>query len=408
MLTTELKKIVYNKQRDKIIPFLKSLSEKDKKSLRPTLKELRGKENGNEIFCAACLVCCTPTQFASFTDIDFYGNFTLFDEVLEWYCPNWFSDILNKHGFSEWRHIPYKLVLRWQLKGYLQPSTALIANSIADSLFSDYNDKNKLTYIKPKDLNLHQLTIDEHLWTVFEVETQIGFRDGFSYSGEKGYFTKLFKILTDNKIINRMRVLKESLAIAGKGFKREPVGWFFDLFESLNPDNEELLMLQHELFQTFVCPFSRPINTSLKYLKKIADRKEFSIEDFIMQLPVLLSSDVKSIVVSTIAIVEKTNRLEPLVCESLCQAFFHKDADIQTKIALLIKKHGKPDMLKDTIACHSANLLSNTKEILKDFIGNDESIQDVSITQIADDEEISIIESVDDLVFFPLEYFQRL
>ncbi|NDV97155.1 hypothetical protein D0T84_19940 [Dysgonomonas sp. 521] len=413
----EFKIIYYNNQTNKVIPFLQRLTAKERKELARDMKPLteEKKKHNRNIFFAAALACCTKTQYRIYTEW-MSGRLTeLVDEVLAWQCPAWLSEHYNKQAERDWYLIDYHNVLNWQLKGYLSPSPMLIARSLASSFCGWNPDTNSMVY-EPEVLEIAPITLDEHIWTLFQVETSIYYRDNYFASEDKDnteIWKKVLKGYADSGRIDRIRVLKECLLTVNFDFKRDMAGWFADLFVYMQPSLDELLQIQDELFIAFMSKYPKMINKSLDEIKKIASHKDFSIDDFILRLPLLLSSETKSIVVSSLMILEKTSEAHAdkrdLICSELTPVFLNKDEAVQTRAAKIIVKYGNTDSdnLKSAVQAYSDSILMSVKPLLEAYMTIEATVivpDEVDTQQILNalDENncIPSVETFDDLIFF--------
>jgi len=418
-LIDEFKIIYYNNQTSKVIPFLQKLSDKEKKELARDLKPLaieREKHNKN-IFIATALVCCTKTQYRAYLD-NLWGwtwgvgmEFSeLIDEVLAWNCPGWLSEYYNKRAEDEWGALlSYRNLMNWFQKGYLSPSPQLIAKSLAGSV-SVWDSESRQNKYKSQIFDLDPVTLDEHIWTLFQYDTNC-YND---------IWKNAFKELAHSKRIDKQRVLKECLLTVNIDFKNYVAGWFTDLFVFMEPTKEDLLQIQDELFISFMSKFSKMINKSLDEVKKIASHKDFHIDDFILRLPLLLSSETKSIVASSLMVLEKaaaacTDKRE-MICVEIAPVFLNKDEAIQTRAAKIITKYGSPDsvLITSTLLNYADSLLMSVKPLLLDYLTDTGEVATTEELTVSDNLQLDIfsennrvpqIDTFDDLLFFlPLAF----
>lgn len=400
----ELKDIFLNRKTDEIVPFLKKLSPKDKKELQPKLQELLSMGNfrkGEEpVFYAVAFVCCNKTQYKNLTRWAYYGGFEIYNEILDWYNPDWFSGYVNER-YDGHPSIPYHLLVEWEEKGYitLQPET--IANVLAD----------KLT-----DLNKYPVTLQKHIWHIFEYETNLYWSNVYEnreHSGSLAYLTEI-------GLIDRNHILKECLLTANRNFNKNLTGWFADLFNELKPTREELLSLQPELFGTLHSPQSKALNNALNHIKTIADAGTFDYNEFITYIPILITSTVKTTLKGVIDISEKllTTRKEltPVICPALCNGFISKDEAIQKKLAKLLAKYGDKDLLKQHLAAYSENILKSVEPLLSGFYDftpanehNALSVEEYEtpLPFLREENKIQHITSFDDYIFFLNQAFDN-
>ena len=220
--------------------------------------------------------------------------------------------------------------------------------------------------------------------------------------------------------LDRHRLLKESISGTTRNFNKLLVGWFAELFITLEPTKEELLSIQHQVLNALNSNHSKPVNVALNALKKIVDESEFQVNTFLEAIPLLLSSETKAIVNSTLSILEKLakkysdKRTE--ISISTSQAFLHADEDIQTKASRLIQKYGSVEsaVLKEILTKYSDSLLVNARNNLTTFLTEvageprSEEIPPLDTFQHLNEQpEIKEVNALDELIFLSSQAFDN-
>jgi len=423
----EFKTIYQNNQTNKVIPFLQSLTAKERKEIVSYIRSsdhLSHRKKNNEIILAAAFACCTKGQYERIVKWYSPEITELIDEVLAWQCPEWLSDYYNELARNSWGSIDYDTLTRWQTKGYLQPAHELIAMALAIRP-QTYNKETQTRVFDDDFMEKNPLTLNEHIWSLFCSTSSIAFQDSYGNDKNKtdGVWTRIFKKYTASGQIDRKRVLRECLLTVTQDLGRDHSGWFAGLFASLNPTPEELLTMQDELFGTFNGKYTKLTNKALDAIKLIADHPDFQKELFLSHLALLLSSETKSITQSAIAILVKVAKANPDLQENICceaaVAFLNKDKSIQSKVAKLITQYGSPasDNIKNAIAPYEDVILMDIKAELSDYLKTSEekgisaSIEEEFSTDLQapqyDDQPVSTIESIEDLIFFLSRIFKE-
>ncbi|WP_203256195.1 DUF6493 family protein [Hyunsoonleella ulvae] len=435
MLEKELETIVL-KERD-IIPFLKKLTPKDKKELVPFLRAFRKEvfgykivkekskfgifesykpshtETQRELTNKACFVCFNKSDAKkaglahSCTD-DYY-----LENIIPWYLPKWYGDLINEE--LPW-HVNYDKLMVLFKKGLLQPSQSLIVAKLPNAIVENKREKNKnRNFYKPEVLHKYKETLDEHIWFLFEEESTINNYYNYlhleNYKGGNDIWIDTIANLTDENKLDRKRVLIATIYSSTKGFNKTLSGWFFDLLIKLSPSQDEILNLQDEFFTALNSPHSKVINTVLKYFKLVANHKKFKHEVFVENASILLNSETKSVVNSTLMILDKIAKTHKafniFVCEKAAEALINVDEKIQLRAAKIIEKYGDPKKqeLFDEVNLYADSLFHSSREILKAYIETSEEVEeeiyDIEETEILSIEtELPKLESLDDLIFF--------
>lgn len=415
--------IIASGNSEQLIRFLKPLGEKEKKALVPLIKKdvkrlytfqklddrghwgYLGTKEQQDMLAVATLACYGRSDCKSIKHDLLFPN-RVIDRVLDWYCPEWFSDYVD--SLKDREHIPicYEQLADWLAKGYI---SSLAPELIAIQITSAFNHIEK-----------HAFTLDEHIWQIFHYPCGVSW-DNYWYpsesrpadAGDKKWIY-VFQKYTQNKRLDRMRVLRECLLAVNRNLDKNQTCWYAELFSELAPTAEECSQLQEELFSTFCCPQSKPINTALGAIKTLCERADFRSDTFIAQLPLLLSSATKGIVNSALVIADKLAKRLPErrreICLYVAGAFLNKEADLQNRAAKLLVKYGEPldAELSAQLLGYADNILLDARRLLADFLDAQtatlavaESVSDKEEVRplIREDNRIPEIASWDDFVF---------
>lgn len=438
-LQEQFTRILEKDRLKELTPFLKSLTTEEKKGLVPHLKALSNeylefssvtrlgetsytqKAEGNQrkILSIAFFVCYSRKEFEKiWVGGEIFEKETLFP-LLDWYYPSWFSDYINKQAEAEYVpfYFNYDMIVELTERGYLVPKKELIARVIPQMIYE--TGKGNEWEFKPENLLKRKITLEEHIWYVFEYESDIIWSGryvqfGAASSNKETTWISALKIYSSEGKIERDRLLKESLIATNRNFNKTLSGWFAELFIQLDPTQKEICQLQNELFATFNSAHSKPVNTALKFLKKTTADKSFDVEAFLGYAPLLLASETKGIVTSTLmimdALAKKRENCREEICIQSCQALLHPDDALQSRAAKLIRKYGNStsENLKDALKPYEENLFVNARGLLQDFISvhkREESKGDVlnelveSSPVVVQENEIGVVESFEDLLF---------
>lgn len=393
---------IFNEEKThEIIPFLKQLTAEERKALVPTIKKLdreisrivmtkksyhtAGSAEQHSIIDIASFVCMDQKNFGKkywnvFRDV----NRT--EQILEWGCPSWFSDFINESVETELLAFNYRDILGWTEKGYVQPSPRLLGHHL-----SNY----------PSELEKHPETLQTHFWYLCEYPSR-------SLPFYKEWLPLIQKLVREQKV-SRKRFLKECLLASNRNFNKNVTNWFMDAFVALKPADEEIIELQDELLAGLTSVQSKAINTILIYLKKIVHDPAFRSDEFTHYLPNLLSSEIKTIVVSTLGLTEKILQKKKFDQEilgvALSTAFVNKDDGIQSKAAKMILKYvPASEDVKEAISLYSDNILTNIRPLLAKYIEEKQhKLEDIAIEKpalIKVENKVKEPGNFEDLMFF--------
>ncbi|EFJ2517075.1 hypothetical protein G5Y43_004598, partial [Escherichia coli] len=410
--------IIESGNSEQLIALLKVLNEQSRKELAPLIKKdvkrltghkeisrnrwrVIGSENQFKMLGVAILCCYNKKDCKNIKSVMFKNNNYL-DIALGLFSPDWFTDYVNIFADKDGCPFNYEQISDWIAAGYLSNvSPMLIVKKIIHS----------------KMLQKHSFTLDVHLWEIFNYPCNISWAESWHHTQEKPEdadehrWIYLFKKYTQEKRLDRMRVLKESLLAVNRGFNKNQTNWYVDLLTALEPAENECLQLQNELFSVFHCPQNKPISYVLKIINSLSTNPEFDYDAFINHLPFLFSSTIKSTLNSTLILADKLaskyHDKRMTICYNLTGVFINKDASLQEKAAKLIVKYGDPtdSELSALLDSYINNLLAGTKQLLTDFLDSKPPVADEAlllhpvISLIRDDNRIPEIESWDDFVF---------
>ncbi len=437
-ITEEFTAILKKDKEGVIIPFLKTLDKKQKREFVPGLKKLHkyysdyvyvdtsGLKSGSARWTANQRMILSTAAFLCYNQKDFaqsqsYGiiNRNSLNEILPWYCPDWFNDYINNYANENF--VPYFLSYDWYMelieKGYIKEHPGLIAKILPQSIFTPLNrgyDYN------PENLLKREITLNEHIWYLFSYENTINWSDryvGVSEKSKDGLWIDTFKKYVDEGKLDRQRVLKETLSASNKSFNQTLSGWFTELFIQLDPSKNELIRLQDELLNTLNSPHSKVVNISLKYLKEIAPAPEFAFDAFLDHAPLVLTSETKTAVSSALMILDKLakkhHERKEEICVTSCQALIHEDEQLQIRAAKLIHKYGdvSSSVIKETLANYFDALFLEPRNLLSAYL----ETANAEAANIAEEihqektilSEIAVPETLDDLVFLASQAFDQ-
>jgi len=378
-----------------LINFLKTLTDKDKKQVTPQLKKLikeydefgeiegilspfghktmgylKGTDVQRELLKKTAFACLTRTEFTRIAGQWWFSPEKV-ASILDWYCPPWLSDYLNDKDASIFAN--YHWVVEMTEKGQIRPSKELIARMLPASI--NVPDKNPRE-IDVQRLSKYPVTLREHIWYLFELESTVNFSDrwGIVVEKEKGFWVTVFLQLSANGTLDRRRLLQESLLASNRNFTKPLSAWFASLFVELAPAKSELLGLQKELITVLGSPQSKPLSVALQAMKQIVTELEFAAEGFLDTVPQLLASNTKSTLTNCLMLLEKlaqkNSGYRQRIVLGVCQCFISKEEEVQTRAAKLIEKFGAADdeALRQEIGGFRESLLSTARSTLAPWL----------------------------------------
>ncbi len=269
-----------------------------------------------------------------------------------------------------------------------------------------------LVNTEPKFLTFKEISFREHIWYMFQYECEIHnhFNNGCLYWENK------FLELIENRQIDKKKFLEETLLTTLRFTNRSIPNYFFRVLNNVELSNEELLQIQDSLFMVLQSQHSKPINQTLKYLKRICKEPSFNIEGFQEQIPLLLNWNVKAVVNSTLSLIDSLIKAYPAHKEELAllvvQTLAQEDETLQLKAVKLLAKHKLltiPTILSE-IDTYTVGLYHSTKKLLpnlKEECIQEKKVEVVTLQHIREDNRIPTYESFEELVFFFSQVFEQ-
>lgn len=378
-----------------IIPFLQSLTDDERRSLAPLLKKLSKEylvhqQQGNtwrqkatdkqrNILNQSFFACYNRKEFEKENTAWLLDQDCL-ERFLPWYTPAWLSDYINGFAGRDW--LPYQLEYGYLVnltgRGVLQPVPQLIARLLVPYLFEQRHRQNRYA---PERLLEHSVTLQEHVWHLFEYETNLHYSNRYLYNDGKpvkgDWATAFMQLVADGRL-NKQRLLSEALLAGNRNFSKNLSGWFAGLFLRLSPTGEETLGLQTELFTSFASPHGKVVNTALQAVKTVLLHPRFRPDAFLDYAPVLLTSGTKTVVTTALQALEKLAKAHPAkrpqICALVASALVHKDEGLQTRAAGLIQKFGdvQDETITQSLALYHGTLFSAARALLAAFFVREE------------------------------------
>ncbi|WP_114938192.1 DUF6493 family protein [Mucilaginibacter endophyticus] len=425
-------KLLKKEREQDLLPLLQSLTDADKKKFVPELKKLdaehfkfgpirktiTGEEYG---YLSTDLQrhILSVTHFVVYNRKDFEkansGSVIkkkVLDTILSWYCPTWFSHYINRFGDTDF--IPHFIDYTWYMElvdgGYITESAQMIARVLPRAIFSPLQTGKNY---EPQVLLEQPVTLQKHIWYLFEYSNEIHWSDG-----NEQFWIKTILDFIGKGLLPRNEILNATAAAINRNFNQSLCGWFVDLLIQLEPTKSELIDLQNHLLNTFNSPHSKLINTALKYFKDIAGDDGFDEIAFFEHCPLVLSSESKTTVTNTLMILEKLakkhadKRNEISIIAS--QALLHQDDKLQVRAAKLISKYADSSSLEvwEAVSAYQQGLLFEAKTILEPFLmpeepADDEAANFIEIGEPADRKPIAFPQNFDELVYLASQAFDQ-
>ncbi|WP_128331280.1 DUF6493 family protein [Apibacter sp. HY039] len=437
--------ILEEKKVFEIIPFLKSLTLEERKTLaKPVRQSIKNAQEETDKRNNDTFVILSIAAFVCFNYSDYVSNYIYLsylssgfikfheytqgelmkkiriEDVLCWYCPDWIDTYLNKTDNFE--AVTYDEIIHWTDKGYIKPSPELISHNLVRYIYQYHPNQTIQHTFHPERLLQYPNTLKEHIWYLFQYKTDINHPEiYYGMENPENDWIKAIQLLVENKQTDRLRILAECVKTANQGFNKTLSGWFFKLFNALHPTPSELIQLQEHLWPALSSPQTSVVGIVLNYSKSIKEYSEFDFDAFLFYLPNLLSSPTKAIVKSSLDLAEyllkNKKGCSEKICEALGNGFISRDESIQKRLAKLLISYGNPTVLKTKLSPNTDYILSSVKPQLQELLEitsvNPDDEENVEIQPsgmpifISHHSQIEEITTLDEFQFFINQVFEN-
>lgn len=347
-----------------IVPFLKSLSAEERELLR---NEVIKSHKKTKVY--------RTNSYSPYMDAQMFAHFFCFrkedndylrmmwrdlpkleemEALLNEDIPEHFPELfgaflmsrhLNKDLYGK-SAVSYKDIMRFLRKGYVVDIEPYIAMRM-DEIFPrrlEEEMNNPEGYIANR-LTEYPEILEQQIYYLFRYPNEVSYSDklGAIQVGKTGPWAYILKTYTLNGRLDRMQIFKECLTSLARPYKKDQLNWFVDLFEGMEPTDDELLLLQDDLFAALLLPLTKATGMILNLFKRIAANEAFRKDDFLSHAPLLIASATKAIVTGTIAVLEKLSadkQTHSIICDIVESALQSKEESVQTRAAKLLTRLG--------------------------------------------------------------------
>ena len=218
-----LNEIVEKQQGDAIIPFLQGLTQEERRSLVPCLNKqeehynkfvqlepntygTRATPEQHRILNLTAFVIYSQKEYSKY----YWGiNVERLNELISWHIPSWLNTFFKEGEGKDSRgfyNMDYEILMDWLEQGILTVTPT--PQTIVGYLVNYINN----TSILQK----REITLKEHIWYLFEYDCGQNWMD--NRNGGSPYYP--YRYLIENGLLNRMRVLKESLLAVNRNMNK--------------------------------------------------------------------------------------------------------------------------------------------------------------------------------------------
>ena len=225
-----------------LIPFVKRLLElpmKERRKLLPVIRDLQWIKSkfagfSSETTCSAArahflsavqFVCANKREM----DMAYHVKFDMLCKLLPLYYPTWLMDFINDDKTWFNFNLNYEQLMQLMDMGYLKEIAPSRIAHVLPWITRIRNKEPKGNDTFNSELLLKRdITLKEHIWTIFEYESSIGYQDNCAKEAYKKGVTArdesisaaLYRFSLDGHL-DRERLLKATLATFHRSFKKD-------------------------------------------------------------------------------------------------------------------------------------------------------------------------------------------
>uniref|UniRef100_A0AB33J9N7 DUF6493 family protein n=1 Tax=Prevotella sp. GTC17260 TaxID=3236796 RepID=A0AB33J9N7_9BACT len=362
-LAKEYKDSPENRQ-EKLLPYIKELAamtEKERHELAKTNQELYWNHTKTSIgdswtSCSHDRAVFLDATSVLTSDGKNYNSYALRDNdvdllrsILDIHKPKWLDKQLDKNPFESLRY-GYHNILKLATDGYIkQPKPERIADLVAEA-HEIRLENNDISFDSSQLLQL-PITLDEHVWYLFEYPTSIAYHDqraraafAEGRTAKDESISALLITCARTGRISSGKLLDKTIEGLNRSLHIQTEGWLTDLLSAYQPTSEEILERQALFLQALYTVKSRAQNTILKLLKQVATAEGFLIQPYIdtsQSLLFSLPANSLTVICSTYeALMKKHHAYRTSICEILGQLIVHKNDTVKRRANKLIATYG--------------------------------------------------------------------
>lgn len=381
---------------------------------------IRGNKAKEKIILLSVLALFNKTDLGAWEEgFRFLGNAREPEilEVLHWAKPVWIAEyLLERTKKQNWQWFDYRTLRFLESEGLITYHPELFALSI--SSFNEWNiDMKTRAYVDylVNDTMAWQRDIPE----LFNYETSLQdnyFRDNDEQAyNEFSTWELIYNCLLSEGKLSRGLLIEQSILIQTKEWSNPVKSFFRKRLTELNPQADELLPYQENLFACLHNAYAPIANLAIELIKKIYDQKAFSPDSFLDWLePVMMGSDNKTAIRNILPVLEKMNKLYPelnkKITSLIADVYVVPDLTLQEKATKVLQKIAVAEdaELKDKLSGYTSLMQGNVIAGLSNFVASDTlitattNLQEYHFAPVKEKvllEEIELPENWNDIVF---------
>ena len=226
--------------------------------------------------------------------------------------------------------------------------------------------------------------LSEDFWRIFQVQGtgEANMSSIEKYTGEPFWNKTIEKLITNGKL-NRQEILKKTFEPLKNEWIQFRSGWFSRFHEFLVPTITERKSLEDQYLSLLSSVIGPTKSFALKALNLLSVDNLLDSQKFLNQVDHVLTSDKKTVVKTTISILERIlnndSGFKPEIAKKIVQGLLLSDAGIQKKIGDLLGKMPENDsIISAELEQYKECILPSMKNKFSKWISLDNSNNEVT------------------------------
>lgn len=364
------------------VDFFKGMPEKERKKLAPLAVRLLGeRESGPYIQCQRVAVLATASlgqvkrfgadiiSSSRWYDIDAEIE-TLHDRRPDW-LRNWCEWFLDRFL---WQWSPVRRLIRERLCE--PPGTEMYVLGMIPGVRDNESEHEVLSGLR-KDPEL----LDSMVWRLFDIQGNSNASLAYigDITGEEKGWSYALRELSKEGLLDRQRLLDESLAALNRDFSQYYAGWFSRFHEYMEPTVEERAARADRYLDLLASPIQPTVTMAVKSLQALHKAGQLDGAAFVARAEPVLYAKAKGTVKPVLGILGGIAGKQPALAVEAARlaavALEHKAPEIQEAALTLIEKHGNSDDagLMNAVETRLSVMAATTRKDAEAWLGAEET-----------------------------------
>ncbi|MCK4708668.1 MAG: hypothetical protein KAU21_08630, partial [Gammaproteobacteria bacterium] len=274
------------------------------------------------------------------------GNENVLDKVVRDRKPEWLTDLVKHDLEKEFGRFDWSLVYGWVCDGLCEPlDTPGYYEQFSMAFHGwEYNEEDKYVPIS-QALASQPTLLEREVWGLFKHYT-LSFQNDWNEDNKNApanYETwpKALVKLSQQELLDRARLLDESLAALDREFEPHVKSGFHKFHVLLSPENDEIAQRKTHYLELLSQPVGHVISFAIKMLKKLEKKKQLTLSELLPHVSPVFSLASKTQAIEVIKMLRRLASNEEghddKQIDICLNALSHENIDVQDHALSLIE-----------------------------------------------------------------------